>query len=100
MFMSMLRNTILELQITIQILFSGKPPSMNAWIAQCCVYIGLMVIVKIFITLLIQLEFWDHVSDFILSPITNPKIELAFVMLIIPFFVNVSIKINLYFLYC
>lgn len=66
----------------------GKPPSMNAWIAQCCVYIGLMVIVKIFITLLIQLEFWDHVSDFILSPITNPKIELAFVMLIIPFFVN------------
>nr|CAD7394815.1 unnamed protein product [Timema cristinae] len=68
----------------------GKPPNVNAWLAQCCLYIALMVIVKIFITLLIQLDFWDSVRDFILSPITNPRVELAIVMLIIPFIVNVS----------
>ncbi|KAF2897666.1 hypothetical protein ILUMI_08507 [Ignelater luminosus] len=67
----------------------GVPPSMNAWLAQCCLYIGLMVIVKTCITLLMQLNFWEGVRDFILSPIDNPKVELAFVMLIIPFFVNI-----------
>lgn len=65
---------------------------MNAWMAQCCLYVGLMVIVKICITLFMQLDFWENVKDFILSPINNPKVELAFVMLIIPFFVNVSIS--------
>lgn len=67
----------------------GIPPSMNAWLAQCCLYVGLMVIVKTCITLLMQLDFWERVRDFILSPIDNPKVELAFVMLIIPFFVNI-----------
>lgn len=67
----------------------GDPPSMNAWLAQCCLYIGLMVIVKTCITLLMQLNFWERVRDFILSPIDNPKVELAFVMLVIPFFVNI-----------
>lgn len=64
---------------------------MNAWLAQCCLYLGLMVIVKTTITLFMQLDFWEKVKDFILSPINNPKVELAFVMLIIPFFVNVGI---------
>jgi hypothetical protein len=50
-----------------------------------------MVIVKMCIMLLIQLDFWDDVRDFILSPITNPKVEVVMVMLIIPFFINVSI---------
>lgn len=49
-----------------------------------------MVIVKVSITLFMQLDFWENVKDFILSPIDNPKVELAFVMLIIPFFINVS----------
>ncbi|KAL0278521.1 UNVERIFIED_CONTAM: hypothetical protein PYX00_000327 [Menopon gallinae] len=66
----------------------GKPPSVNAWLTQCGLYVILMIIVKIVITLLIQFEFWDQVRDFILSPFTNPKIELAMVLLIIPFFVN------------
>lgn len=69
---------------------------MNAWLAQCCLYIGLMVIVKTCITLLMQFNFWESVRDFILSPIDNPKVELAFVMLIIPFFVNVSSTFFLY----
>ncbi|KAI4469216.1 vacuolar membrane protein [Holotrichia oblita] len=77
----------------------GKPPSMNAWLAQCCLYLGLMVIVKTTITLFMQLDFWEKVKDFILSPINNPKVELAFVMLIIPFFVNVSLYFFLYILY-
>jgi Vaculolar membrane protein. len=74
---------------------TGKPPSVNAWLAQCCLYILLMVIVKICITVLIQLDFWDDVRDFILSPVTNPKVEVVMVMLIIPFFINVSIFTNI-----
>lgn len=76
------------------IFFVGKPPSMNAWIAQCILYVGLMAIVKTCITLFMQLDFWENVKDFILSPINNPKIELAFVMLIIPFFVNVCFSMD------
>ncbi|XP_056639496.1 store-operated calcium entry regulator STIMATE-like [Diorhabda sublineata] len=66
----------------------GKPPSANAWMTQCCLYICLMIIVKVSITLFMQLDFWDNVKDFILSPIPNQKVEVAFVMLIIPFFIN------------
>nr|CAD7455639.1 unnamed protein product [Timema tahoe] len=75
--------------MTPRIVDTSKPPNVNAWLAQCCLYIAFMVIVKIFITLLIQLDFWDSVRDFILSPITNPRVELAIVMLIIPFIVNI-----------
>jgi hypothetical protein len=50
-----------------------------------------MVIVKVCITVLIQFDFWDDVRDFILAPVTNPKVEVVVVMLIIPFFINVSI---------
>ena len=72
-------------------MLTGKPPSVNAWLAQCCLYVLLMVFVKICITVLIQLDFWDDVCAFILSPVTNPKVEVVVVMLIIPFFINVSI---------
>lgn len=65
---------------------------MNAWMAQCVLYVGLMVIVKTTITLFMQLDFWEGVKDFILAPFSNPKVELAFVMLIVPFFVNVRIS--------
>lgn len=70
----------------------GIPPSTNAWFVQCCLYVGLMVIVKILITLLIQMEFWEDVRDFIFTPVTNADVELVLVMVIIPFFVNVSHK--------
>ncbi|CAG9860282.1 unnamed protein product [Phyllotreta striolata] len=66
----------------------GKPPSANAWMTQCCLYVCLMIIVKVSITLFMHLNFWENVKDFILSPIPNQKVEVAFVMLIIPFFVN------------
>lgn len=57
---------------------------------QTWIYIGLMAIVKLITTLVIQLDFWDEVKKFVLSPFSDPRIELAVVMLIIPFFVNVG----------
>lgn len=63
----------------------------KSWVYQTWIYIGLMVIVKLITTLFIQMDFWDNVKNFILSPFPNPNIELIMVMLIIPFFVNVSI---------
>lgn len=48
-----------------------------------------MTIVKLLTTLIIQLDFWNEVKNMILSPFKEPKIELVFVMLIIPFFVNI-----------
>lgn len=49
-----------------------------------------MIIVKLITTLFIQLDFWNNVKNFVLSPFRDPKIELAVVILVIPFFVNVS----------
>lgn len=49
-----------------------------------------MAIVKLITTLFIQLDFWDNVRDFVLSPFSDPKIERAITILLIPFFVNVS----------
>lgn len=48
-----------------------------------------MVIVKILTTLIIQMDYWNDVTKFILSPFKNPKVEQLAVLLIIPFFVNV-----------
>lgn len=50
-----------------------------------------MAVIKLITTLFIQMDFWDNVKDFVLSPFGDPRIELVVVMLIIPFFVNVSI---------
>ncbi|XP_070558755.1 store-operated calcium entry regulator STIMATE-like [Ptychodera flava] len=66
----------------------GDPPSCNSWMGQCGLYILVVIIEKILITLLVQFQFWDQVRDFILSPIHNPELEVAIVMLIIPFIVN------------
>lgn len=50
-----------------------------------------MAIVKLITTLFIQLDIWDNVKNFVLSPFKDPRIELAVVMLVIPFFVNVRV---------
>lgn len=67
----------------------------KSWLHQTCIYIGLMVIVKLITTLFIQLDIWDNVKDFVLSPFSNPKIERAITILVIPFFVNVSTRMLL-----
>ncbi|XP_029843778.1 store-operated calcium entry regulator STIMATE [Ixodes scapularis] len=69
----------------------GKPPDKRAWLAQGALYVLLMLCEKALSTLVVQLPFWDQVRLFIMSPIHNPKVEVALVVLVIPFFVNVLI---------
>ena len=58
---------------------------------QCILYLCAVIVEKATITLVVQLDFWEEVRKFILLPVKNhPKIELAIVMLIIPFVFNVS----------
>ena len=58
---------------------------------QCILYLCAVIVEKATITLVVQLNFWEEVRKFILLPVKNhPKIELAIVMLIIPFVFNVS----------
>ena len=54
-----------------------------------------MVLEKIAIALLVMLEFWHDVRQFILKPVRKyPKVEVALVMLIIPFIINVSLVLS------
>lgn len=67
----------------------GNPPQCKAWMGQCVLYLCAVIIEKATITLLVQLDFWIKVRKFILLPVQNhPKVELAIVMLIIPFVFN------------
>lgn len=72
-------------------LIAGAPKS---WIYQTWIYVGLMAVIKLITTLFIQMDFWDNVKEFVLSPFQDPQIELVFVMLVIPFFINVSAVMN------
>ena len=50
-----------------------------------------MIFEKIAIALLVMLDFWHDVRQFILKPVRRyPKVEVALVMLIVPFIINVS----------
>ena len=70
---------------------TGNPPHLIWWFKQCLVYILVMFIEKSTIVLLVQLSFWDDVRKFILTPFKyHPKLEAGFVMLIVPFIMNVS----------
>lgn len=69
----------------------GKPAECRAWFHQCAVFVGIILVEKIVITLMMEFRFWHHVREIILSPITNPKLEVTIVMLIIPFFMNTLI---------
>ena len=63
---------------------------MRAWGHQCALYVGIMVVEKIIITGLLALQFWASVRELILAPITSPQARVVIVVLVIPFFVNVS----------
>ncbi|XP_055594564.1 store-operated calcium entry regulator STIMATE-like [Uranotaenia lowii] len=69
----------------------GEYGAPKSWLYQTWIYVGLMAIVKLITTLFIQLDVWDNVKNFVLSPFKDPRIELAVVMLVIPFFVNILI---------
>lgn len=63
----------------------------KSWIYQTCIYIGLMAIIKLLTTLLIQWKFWESVKQLVLTPFSNATVELILFMLVIPFFVNLLI---------
>lgn len=67
----------------------GEYTAPRSWLYQTCIYIGLMIIVKLITTLVIQLDFWNNVKDIVLSPFASPMLELVMVMLVIPFFINI-----------
>ncbi|KAK3755022.1 hypothetical protein QZH41_011055 [Actinostola sp. cb2023] len=67
----------------------GTPPQCCAWVGQCVLYLVIVVFEKTTVALLVQLHFWEEVRQFILKPVRgNPKMELAIVMLIVPFLFN------------
>lgn len=67
----------------------GKPASACAWGCQCALYALIMIVMKASIGIAVWFLDRVGVTRFVLSPVTDPKLELAVIMLIIPFFVNV-----------
>ena len=85
---------------------------MCSCVAQCFLYVIVMIIEKGLMTALLLLDFWSHVRvlfrhtfltntchenilylkvlDLILSPIHDPNLEIVIVMFVVPFVVNVS----------
>ncbi|XP_032828385.1 store-operated calcium entry regulator STIMATE isoform X2 [Petromyzon marinus] len=66
----------------------GEPPRCCAWVGQCGVYLLVVACEKTITFLVILIPFWKKVQELILSLIPNPQVELALVMLIVPFVVN------------
>ncbi|KAL2091390.1 hypothetical protein ACEWY4_013653 [Coilia grayii] len=64
----------------------GEPIQCSAWAGQCALYILIMMFEKVLIMLVLLMPQWKKLAP--LNPITNPELELAIVMLIVPFFVN------------
>ncbi|KAJ8265366.1 hypothetical protein COCON_G00144650 [Conger conger] len=64
----------------------GEPVQCCAWVGQCALYILIMMFEKVFIILVLLIPQWKKLA--LLNPIDNPELELAIVMLIVPFFVN------------
>lgn len=64
----------------------GEPVQCTAWLGQCILYILIMVFEKVMIMLVLLIPQWKQLA--LLNPINNPELELAIVMLIVPFFVN------------
>ncbi|NWX98037.1 STIMA regulator, partial [Nothoprocta ornata] len=64
----------------------GDPLQCRAWMGQCILYILIMMFEKTVIIIVLLIPQWKEVA--LLNPIENPQLELAIVMLIVPFFVN------------
>uniref|UniRef100_A0AAV2M9U0 Transmembrane protein 110 n=1 Tax=Knipowitschia caucasica TaxID=637954 RepID=A0AAV2M9U0_KNICA len=64
----------------------GEPVQCAAWLGQCIFYILIMMFEKVMIMLVLLIPQWKQLA--VLNPIQNPDLELALVMLIVPFFVN------------
>ncbi|XP_005809751.1 store-operated calcium entry regulator STIMATE-like [Xiphophorus maculatus] len=66
----------------------GDPPQAAAWLGQGGVYLLIMVLEKGVISLVLLVPGWSRLQEVLLSYIANPQLELALVMLIVPFIVN------------
>ncbi|KAM4650845.1 store-operated calcium entry regulator STIMATE-like isoform 2-T2 [Discoglossus pictus] len=64
----------------------GDPLQCKAWVGQCALYILIMMLEKIAIVFILLIPGLKEIAK--LKPIENPQLELAIVMLIVPFFVN------------
>ncbi|KAI3370367.1 hypothetical protein L3Q82_025145, partial [Scortum barcoo] len=64
----------------------GEPVQCTAWLGQCILYILIMMFEKVLIMLVLLIPQWKKLN--LLNPIENPELELAIVMLIVPFFIN------------
>lgn len=64
----------------------GEPVQCTAWLGQCILYILIVMFEKVLMTLVLLIPQWKKLA--LLNPIQNPNLELAIVMLIVPFFVN------------
>nr|XP_057921833.1 transmembrane protein 110, like isoform X2 [Doryrhamphus excisus] len=66
----------------------GDPPQAAAWLGQCGIYLLIMVLEKGAISLVLLVPGWSKLQEVLLGYIANPQLELALVMLIVPFIVN------------
>ncbi|XP_059361465.1 store-operated calcium entry regulator STIMATE-like [Carassius carassius] len=66
----------------------GDPPQIAAWLAQCSVYLLIVALEKSVVTLVLLIPGWTNLEEVVLDYIPNPQLELAIVMLIVPFIVN------------
>ncbi|MEQ2265114.1 hypothetical protein XENORESO_002441 [Xenotaenia resolanae] len=64
----------------------GEPVQCTAWLGQCVLYILIVMFEKVLMMLVLLIPQWKKLA--LLNPIENPDLELAIVMLIVPFFVN------------
>ncbi|XP_032314224.1 store-operated calcium entry regulator STIMATE isoform X1 [Camelus ferus] len=72
----------------------GDPLQCGAWVGQCALYIVIMIFEKSVVFIILLILQWKKVA--LLNPIENPDLKLAIVMLIVPFFVNVSALLHFY----
>ncbi|XP_071816639.1 store-operated calcium entry regulator STIMATE-like isoform X2 [Apostichopus japonicus] len=66
----------------------GYPPRWDAWAGQCAIYLLITIVEKAVVTGLASLNVIMNVAKVLMRPITNVYLEVALVMLIIPFVVN------------
>ncbi|KAM4720902.1 store-operated calcium entry regulator STIMATE-like [Rhinophrynus dorsalis] len=64
----------------------GDPVQCKAWVGQCALYILIMMFEKTAIFFILLIPHLKEVAK--VNPIDDPQLELATVMLIVPFFVN------------
>ena len=127
------RFCFLCLSFVISPFAAGNPPKLFSCVAQCILYVIVMVIEKALMTAVLLFDFWSkvrhnifnsvynctctctflynlytwpywwrvsnckclfQVRDFILSPITDPSLEIVIVMFVVPFVVNVLFFLN------